>query len=73
MVNCDRELSEIARMTYTYNNMIYAYKHPHTYILMKILYGTIIHICLYNITVIHVLIKESVYNILFLLIIMGII
>ena len=32
---------------------------------MKISYGTIIHICLHNIIVIYILIKESIYNILF--------
>ena len=65
MVSCDRESSQIGRMIYTYNNMIYTYEYSHTYTLMKILYRTIIHICLYNIIIIYILIKESVHNILF--------
>ena len=65
MVSCNRESSELVRMIYTYNNMIYTYEYSHTYTMMKILEGTIIHICLYNIIVIHILIKKSAHNILF--------
>ena len=43
--------------------MIYTY--IYTYILMKILYRRIIHICFHNIIAIYILIKKNVYNTLF--------
>ena len=54
MVSCERERIEQGNKNDIY---VFTCKYLHTYILMKISYGTIIHIHLHNIIVIYILMR----------------